>query len=112
MKPRSAVLALRHPHGPQTREQIAQEPVVLLVQDTTEGDMSQQPPTTGLGQVGTERGRGLYQQTVLAILRETRCGAGLCACPSPGCACLLRWERRAAHDGTARNGKRTSGCAW
>jgi hypothetical protein len=64
----SPVLALMHPHWQQTREQIAQEPVVVLVQDTTEGDLSQHPHTTGLGQVGHERGGGLDLQTVLAIL--------------------------------------------
>jgi hypothetical protein len=88
MKPMSAVLALMHPHWQQTREQIAQESVVLLVQDTTEVDLSQHPHTTGLGQVGHEHGRGLYLQRVLAILRETRQRGGLCACPNPGYACL------------------------
>jgi hypothetical protein len=52
----------------QTREQMETRPVVLLVQDTTEGDLSHHPKTKGLGQVGNERGRGLYLQTVLAVL--------------------------------------------
>jgi hypothetical protein len=63
--------ALMQPHWQQTREQIETRSVVLLVQDTTEVDSSHHPKTKGLGQVGNERGRGLYQQTVLAILQES-----------------------------------------
>jgi len=58
------------PHWQQTREQIETKPVVLLVQDTTEVDLSHHPTTKGLGQVGNERGRGLYLQTILAVLPQ------------------------------------------
>ncbi len=78
----SPVLALMQPHWQQTREQIAKEPVVLLVQDTTQVDLSQHPHTTGLGQVGNERGRGLYLQTVLAILPQSGAVVG-CALQEP-----------------------------
>ncbi len=44
--------ALMQPHWHQTREQIETQPVVLLVQDTTEVDLSHHPKTKGLGQVG------------------------------------------------------------
>ena len=37
----------------------ASEPPQLLVQDTTEVDLSHHPKTKGLSQVGNERGRGL-----------------------------------------------------
>jgi Transposase DNA-binding len=60
--------ALMQPHWRQTREQVEAWPVVLLVQDTTEVDLSHHPKTKGLGQIGNERGRGLYIQTVLAVL--------------------------------------------
>jgi hypothetical protein len=62
--------ALMQPHWQQTREQIEKKPLVLLVQDTTEVDLSHRPKMEGLGQVGNERGRGLYLQTVLAVLPE------------------------------------------
>ncbi len=62
--------ALMQPHWQQTRQQLETRPLVLLVQDTTEVDLSHHPKTKGLGQVGNERGRGLYLQTVLAILPE------------------------------------------
>ncbi len=63
--------ALMQPHWQQTREQIERRPLVLLVQDTSEVDLSHHPKTKGLGQVGNERGRGLYLQTVLAVLPES-----------------------------------------
>ena len=63
--------ALMQPHWQQTREQSESRPLVLLVQDTTEVDLSHHPKTKGLGQVGNERGRGLYLQTVLAVLPQS-----------------------------------------
>jgi hypothetical protein len=42
--------ALMQPHWHQTREQIASKPLVLLVQDTTEVDLSHHPKTKGLGE--------------------------------------------------------------
>jgi hypothetical protein len=74
--------ALMQPHWQQTREQIETRSVVLLVQDTTEVDLSHHPKTKGLGQVGNERGRGLYLQTVLAILPESGVVLG-CAMQEP-----------------------------
>lgn len=63
--------ALMQPHWRNTREQIDQRPVVLLVQDTTEIDLSHRHQVSGLGQVGNERGRGFYLQTMLAVLPLT-----------------------------------------
>jgi hypothetical protein len=42
--------ALMQPHWHQTREQIETRPVVLLVQDTSEVDLSHHPKTKGLGE--------------------------------------------------------------
>jgi hypothetical protein len=90
--------ALMQPHWRQTREQIETRPVVLLVQDTTEVDLSHHPKTKGLGQVGNERGRGLYLQTVLAILPES--GAVV------GCALQEPWVRIPAPAGETRSQRR------
>ena len=43
---------LMQPHWHQTREQMETRPLVLLVQDTSEVDLSHHPKTKGLGQVG------------------------------------------------------------
>ena len=102
--------ALMQPHWQQTREQIAKEPVVLLVQDTTEVDVSHHPHTKGLGQVGNEHGRGLYLQTILAILPQSGAVVG-CALqePSRARACSGRRDPQRAF-ASASNEKRTSGC--
>jgi hypothetical protein len=61
--------ALMQPHMQQTREQAASPPVVLLVQETTEIDLSHHRKISGVGQIGNERGCGFFLQTVLAVHR-------------------------------------------
>lgn len=93
--------ALMQPHWHQTRQQIETHSVVLLVQDTTEVDMSHHPKTKGLGQIGNERGRGLSLQTVLAVLAES--GAVL------GCAMQEPFVRTPAPAGETRSKRRQRG---
>src|SRR5713226_1330777 len=64
--------ALMQPHLQQTREQALSSPVVLLVQDTTDIDLSHRRKISGVGQKGLERGRGFFVQTVLAVRPEMR----------------------------------------
>jgi hypothetical protein len=64
--------ALMQPHLQQTREQALSSPVVLLVQDTTDIDLSHRHKISGVGQIGNERGRGFFVQTVLAVHPQTR----------------------------------------
>jgi hypothetical protein len=64
--------ALIQPHLHQTREQANSSPVVLLVQDTTAIDLSHRRKISGVGQIGNERGRGFFVQTVLAVRPQTR----------------------------------------
>src|SRR2546421_6774045 len=64
--------ALMQPHLQQTREQALSSPVVLLVQDTTDIDLSHRHKISGVGQIGNERGRGFFVQTVLAVRPQTR----------------------------------------
>ena len=61
------------PHLRQTGEQANASAVVLLVQDTlvTSG-RSHRHKMSGVGQIGNERVRGLFVQTVLAVRPETR----------------------------------------
>jgi hypothetical protein len=63
--------ALMQPHFQQTREQAASLPVILLVQDTTDIDLSHRHKISGVGQIGNERGRGFFVQTVLAVHPHT-----------------------------------------
>jgi hypothetical protein len=64
--------ALMQPHWQQTREQATSSKVVLLVQDTTDIDLSHRHKISGVGQIGNERGRGFFVQTVLAVRPVTR----------------------------------------
>ena len=59
--------ALMRPHLLQTRAQVEQRPVVLLVQDTTELDYQAHRQTSGLGPIGNGRHQGFLLQTVLAV---------------------------------------------
>ena len=59
--------ALLQPHIEQTRAQATAAPVTLLVQDTTDIDLSHRHKISGVGQIGNERGRGFFLQTVLAV---------------------------------------------
>jgi Transposase DNA-binding/Transposase DDE domain len=64
--------ALMEPHLQQTRDQANSSPLVLLVQDTTAIDLSHRHKISGVGQIGNERGRGFFVQTVLAVRPEMR----------------------------------------
>jgi hypothetical protein len=64
--------ALMQPHWQQTRKQIETSPVVLLVQDGTELDLSSHQKMTGLGPIGKGTTSGLLLQTVLAVKPVSR----------------------------------------
>src|SRR2546425_4513590 len=64
--------ALMQPHMQETRQQAHGSGVVLLVQDTTDIDLSHRHKISGVGQIGNERGRGFFVQTVLAVRPQTR----------------------------------------
>jgi Transposase DNA-binding/Transposase Tn5 dimerisation domain len=71
--------ALIEPHSQQTRAAVEAESVVLLVQDTTEIDLSHRTKIAGIGQIGNAKGRGMLLQTVLAVVPQTRAILG---CPA------------------------------
>ncbi len=69
-EPAVTFAALIHPHLQQTREQALSSPVALLVQDTTDIDLSHRRKISGVGQIGNERGRGFFVQTVLGCMAQ------------------------------------------
>ncbi|MGH2494796.1 MAG: IS4/Tn5 family transposase DNA-binding protein [Ktedonobacteraceae bacterium] len=71
--------ALMQPHFQQTRACLPAEGVVLLIQDTTELDLSHRTKMIGIGQIGNAKGRGMLLQTVLAIVPESRTVLGCMA---------------------------------
>jgi Transposase DNA-binding/Transposase DDE domain len=90
--------ALMQPHVQQTREQATSSPVVLLVQDTTDIDLSHRHKISGVGQIGNERGRGFFVQTVLAVRPQTR--------EVLGCMAQEPFVRIPAPDGEQRHQRR------
>lgn len=64
--------ALMQPHWQQTRQRMDTLPLVLLVQDTTDLDLTHRRKMSGLGEIGDGNGHGVYLQTVLAIESESR----------------------------------------
>ncbi len=90
--------ALMQPHFQQTREQALSSPVVLLVQDTTDIDLSHRHKISGVGQIGNERGRGFFVQTVLAVRPERR--------EVLGCLAQEPFVRIPAPDGEQRSQRR------
>jgi hypothetical protein len=67
----------------------------LLVQDTTDRDVSHRHKISGVGQIGNERGRGFFLQTVLAVNPAT--GAVL------GCLAQEPFVRLPAPEGEERS---------
>ena len=91
--------ALMQPHFQQTRTQATDAPIILLVQDTTDIDLSHRRPISGVGQIGNERGRGFFLQTVLAVRPAT--GAVL------GCIAQEPFVRSPAPEGEGRSQRHT-----
>ena len=90
--------ALMQPHVQQTRAQATAAAVSLLVQDTTDIDLSHRHKISGVGQIGNERGRGFFLQTVLAV--HPASGAVL------GCIAQEPFVRIPAPEGEARHHRR------
>src|SRR5215469_16712642 len=87
--------ALMEPHLQQSREQANASRVVLLVQDTTDIDLSHRHKISGVGQIGNERGRGFFVQTVLAVRPQSR--------EVPGCMAQEPFVRIPAPEGEQRH---------
>lgn len=64
-------------HWQDTRAVAAQQPIVLMVQDTTELDYTPHPTTANLGPIGNGNGRGFLLHTMLAVVPEPRQVLGL-----------------------------------
>ena len=58
---------LSQPHWQRTRAACHTPGEYFLLEDSTELDFTAHPATTGLGQVGNERGQGLHLHTTLAL---------------------------------------------
>ena len=110
-EPEVTFAALMQPHFQPTREQAAGEDVVLLVQDTTDIDLSHRRKISGVGQIGNERGRGFFVQTVLAVRPQTREGLGGMAEATLCAHSRSKGENSAINGANEKSAKALSGCA-
>lgn len=76
-QPAATTAAVQTPHWQQTRQAMSQQPLVLILHDTTELDYSSHPHLAGRGQIGNEFGQGFLQHNSLAVLPQPRQVLGL-----------------------------------
>src|SRR5262245_61100065 len=69
--------SVQQPHWQQTRQAMSQQPVVLILHDTTELDFTGHHALTGTGPIGNGGGCGFLQHNSLAVLPHTRQVLGL-----------------------------------
>jgi len=69
--------AVMQPHWEHTRQAMRQQPLVLLLHDTTELDYTRHPALRGAGPIGDGHGRGFLQHNSLAVLPKPRQVLGL-----------------------------------
>lgn len=119
----TTLAAVMQPHWDQTRQAMAEQPLVLIVHDTTELDFSSHHALTGIGQIGNERGRGLLQHNSLAIVPQPREVLGLAyqQCrvrqPAPRGESTYQRKRRPREsdlwtEGIRAAGRPPAGCCW
>jgi Transposase DNA-binding/Transposase Tn5 dimerisation domain len=122
-RPEATLPRLMQPHWMQTRAAMAEEPLVLIVHDTTELDFSSHDKLAGRGQIGNERGRGFLQHNSLAFVPEPRQLLGLayqqCQARQPapkGESTYQRKRRKRESDlwynGIRATGRPPKGCCW
>lgn len=68
---------LQGPHWQQTRQHMAQQPLVLILHDTTEMDFTGHTALQGAGPIGDGGGRGFLQHNSLAVVPQPRQVLGL-----------------------------------
>jgi Transposase DNA-binding/Transposase Tn5 dimerisation domain len=119
----TTLAAVMQPHWDQTRQAMAEQPLVLIVHDTTELDFTSHHALTGIGPIGNERGRGLLQHNSLAIVPRPRQVLGLAyqqyrvRQPAPKGESTYQRKRRPREsdlwtEGIRATGRPPAGCCW
>jgi len=115
--------AVQTPHWQQTRQAMSQQPLVLILHDTTELDYSRHHHLAGRGQIGNELGKGFLQHNSLAVLPQPRQVLGLAfqqwkvRQPAPEGETAYRRKRRRREsdlwaDGFRGVGPAPEDCCW
>jgi hypothetical protein len=69
--------ALQEPHWQLTRQEMAQQALVLILHDTSEMDFTEHTALQGAGPIGDGNGRGFLQHNSLAVIPEPKQVLGL-----------------------------------
>lgn len=73
----ATLAAIQGPHRAQTLQAMGQQPLVLVLHDTSELDFTSHKRLQGIGPIGNELGRGFLQHNSLAVLPQPRQVLGL-----------------------------------
>jgi hypothetical protein len=69
--------AIQQPHWQQTRQEMGNHPLVLILHDTSEMDYTDHTALQGIGPIGDGKGRGFLQHNSLAVVPEPKQVLGL-----------------------------------
>lgn len=119
----ATLAAVLRPHWEQTRQAMSREPLVLILNDTSELDYSSHHRLTGIGQIGNEHGKGFLQHNRLAVVPQPRRVLGLAfqqlrvRQPAPAGESTYQRKRRPREsdlwlEGFRAAGKPPAGCCW
>lgn len=115
--------AVMGPHWELTRQAMRQQPLVLILHDTSELDFSSHHKLQGMGQIGNENGKGFLQHNSLAVVPQPRQVLGLAyqqlrvRQPAPIGESTFQRKRRPREsdlwlEGIRAPGRPPEGCCW
>jgi hypothetical protein len=115
--------ALQRPHWEHTRQAMRQQPLVLVLHDTSQLDFTSHAALQGTGPIGEGHARGFLQHNSLAVVPEPRQVLGLAyqqlrvRQPAPPGETSARRKRRAREsdlwlEGITASGPPPEGCCW
>ena len=119
----ATLTALQQPHWQLTRQAMAQQPLVLILHDTTQLDFTGHAALQGAGPIGEGHARGFLQHNSLAIVPQPRQVLGLAfqqwrvRQPAPEGETSARRKLREREsdlwlEGIRASGRPPEGCCW
>lgn len=114
---------LQQPHGERTRQAMGQQPLVLILHDTTQLDFTRHAALQGSGPIGEGHACGFWQHNSLAIVPGTQQVLGLAyqqgrvrqPAPQGETSAQRKLREREADlwlEGIKASGTPPEGCCW
>jgi hypothetical protein len=119
----ATLCTLQQPHWQLTRQAMGQQPLVLILHDTTQLDFTRHAALQGTGPIGEGHARGFLQHNSLAIVPQPRQVLGLAyqqfrvRQPAPAGETSAQRKRRQREsalwlEGIGASGRPPEGCCW